>query len=1248
MPAPAIVLTPAEKSLFAQLFRAADTDGVGVVTGDSARSLFEKSGLSPLQLGEIWQLSDTDNAGFLTQLGFSIACRLIGHVQHGRPIRSELISSPGPLPRFDGITASPTTALATSNAPATSSYSNPLLDPATNARSAIPPLTPADRSRFASLFDRTAPNGILSGDKAREIFLKARLSPEVLGQIWNLADLKQRGFLEKPQFIVAMHLIQNCLKGSLKSVPSAIPQSIYDAAEGTVNPEPVVDLFNASPKTSHAKPPAPNRRNSMVSPVALESVQSPDRNNFTMPLSSEPTFEEPLPVPLSARDRSRYRSLFQSLDTNHAGQIGSSEAVPFLKKSNLSDAILAQIWDLSDRHNTGTFDQDDFCIAMYFVEQALHGKPLPSSLADVSPTIAHDNPSYQSSNLPVAPMNPPVARKKTALDELFDLNDAFSSSPSLQNDFTGSSVNSQPPTGRASSNVVSPRGTVFVPQSSFGQQMAANIKKAPMESFESVTALGESTKASNPVISPVDAPEAASSSTFVSAPAPAPAPAPEKDLLDSADDVAVPQEAAALANLGNQVSSLTSQTQGLVSKRASLEESASLASKAKSEIETKLSQLRQLYDAEVMKVQQAETRLEQSRKETLDLRRDFSVLEATYHALQARYQETSSALELDQNENLALKEKIKVTNEEIIRLNVELEKLEKEARHVKGLIAINKKQFATVEGTMASSQAEAATLRHEIQDAQKELSSFKNKKEIYATDTGTSFANSHPSSSQDNILYPVNDTIQSEGPKLHAERETEDAGETLTHSVNASNIAAPTSSSSSSGPSLDTNISSLSPPDANTGFSSSMMPLVTGATNANSVLFARSGSVSSSVQNNAPLSVRGDIDTSRPITPESSVTNTAPVASLADASETNEAPSDVFSTQAAASGSEQQSRAASSQDSRASYESFEPVNLPGTFPGSESDYRKAENGMVHASVEDVFNGSVVDTYGSTEKPGSAATLEAPEIEASSFPPVSEGRSINEEFPPIRELEINESDSESEDETDDLYSDSANAPVLEPVANTVKEGVAEGDMISDSKKNTSELPHVVLDSSASVTPAEPNSEVIHSPVPVHATQSISVINDLDLNGTDTANNVVDTPRSATDTPDFDDEFSGLQDATEEAEEANQSADVSYDMQNEESVFGDFNAFAKQNLAGVDVEKIQESTDGRDEWDEIFADFSKPGAEAVIEEVTPTGVTPQRSGPLGELLSMGFKEEAAKAALDAHGGDLAQATNYLLDS
>ena len=50
---PNLNLTPEEKRVFGQLFQAADTESVGVVTGEVAVKFFEKTRLEPRVLGEV-------------------------------------------------------------------------------------------------------------------------------------------------------------------------------------------------------------------------------------------------------------------------------------------------------------------------------------------------------------------------------------------------------------------------------------------------------------------------------------------------------------------------------------------------------------------------------------------------------------------------------------------------------------------------------------------------------------------------------------------------------------------------------------------------------------------------------------------------------------------------------------------------------------------------------------------------------------------------------------------------------------------------------------------------------------------------------------------------------------------------------------------------------------------------------------------------------------------------------------------
>ena len=173
---PNLNLSPEERRYFGQLFTAADTDKIGVVTGEVAVKFFEKTKLPPATLGEvwrtrrqrrrpkmfangheqIWQIADTENRGLLTPAGFGIVLRLIGYAQAGKPVSSQqALKSGGPLPKFDGI---PLPAVPQGNA------GPQPLQPQNSGPIRVPPLSQDKVTQFSSLFDESgAQNGTLSG-----------------------------------------------------------------------------------------------------------------------------------------------------------------------------------------------------------------------------------------------------------------------------------------------------------------------------------------------------------------------------------------------------------------------------------------------------------------------------------------------------------------------------------------------------------------------------------------------------------------------------------------------------------------------------------------------------------------------------------------------------------------------------------------------------------------------------------------------------------------------------------------------------------------------------------------------------------------------------------------------------------------------------------------------------------------------------------------------------------------------------
>ncbi|KAJ5749566.1 hypothetical protein N7533_006594 [Penicillium manginii] len=665
---PNLNLTPEEKRVFYQLFQAADTTNLGVITGEIAVPFFEKTHLPSGTLGEIWQLADKENRGLLTPSGFGIVLRLIGHAQAGRTPSDELALQPGPLPRFDGIQVDV-------NAP----VPEPAQSPPPSAGGPpirVPPLQPDDANKFLSLFEKSGVvNGLLPGEIAKQIFERARLPNETLGRIWGLSDTQQRGALDATEFIIAMHLLTSFKSGVLRGIPQTLPPGLYDAA---ARRGPQRGSFGARPEV----PPVPAVPRQFTGPQRTTSPMSPvTRAQFGTPLSAQSTGD----WLITAQEKGHFDQIFETVDTARAGVITGDQAVAFFMKARLSEEVLAQIWDLADIDADGQLNRDEFAVAMYLVKLQRGGKePIPQVLppALIPPSMRRQAPAP----VPMAAPPPPAPVPRSAADDLFGLDSPPPPTTQTQvpQSTGGSNMAFQTPSSpsRASPQTASTTFKPFIPTSTFGQSLQ------PQQTGTSIGTPGQ-------VRSP---------------------PPPSDDLLgdnDPEESNKLTQETTELANLSNQIGSLAKEMHNVQEKRTSAEQNLTQTSQQKRDFETRLAQARAMYEQEVTNFKALEERLRVSKAETTKLQQDYALIEGGRQDLHNQYTQVSTALAADQQENASLKEKIRQANAEVAQLKPALEKARSDARQQKGLVAINKKQLATVEGEHDKMQSEIDTLSKE-------------------------------------------------------------------------------------------------------------------------------------------------------------------------------------------------------------------------------------------------------------------------------------------------------------------------------------------------------------------------------------------------------------------------------------------------------------------------------------------------------------------------------------------------------
>ncbi|KTG40599.1 hypothetical protein cypCar_00034819, partial [Cyprinus carpio] len=295
-------------------YRQVDPGNTGKVGAEEAAQFLKKSGLSDSTLGQIWDLSDPERKGYLDKKGFFAALRLVASAQGGSDVSlNSLSQNSAPIPKFpedkakyDGIfeSLSPIGGLLLGDKvkPVLMNSNLPLdvlgkiwdlsdidkdghLDKEEfSVASSDHWVVPAeDREQYEEIFELADSDfdGMVGGGEVKDIFMNSRLPQSVLAHIWSLADTQRTGKLTKEQFCLAMHLIQEKVKG-VDPPQSLTPEMIPPSERGAAS-TPVVSGFTAS-VTSELTPLTPltslsRDSSSIVGLVELTGIKDLDDIN---------------------------------------------------------------------------------------------------------------------------------------------------------------------------------------------------------------------------------------------------------------------------------------------------------------------------------------------------------------------------------------------------------------------------------------------------------------------------------------------------------------------------------------------------------------------------------------------------------------------------------------------------------------------------------------------------------------------------------------------------------------------------------------------------------------------------------------------------------------------------------------------------------------------------------------------------------------------------------------------------------
>ncbi|KAG2231880.1 hypothetical protein INT48_008906 [Thamnidium elegans] len=228
-------------------------------------------------------------------------------------------------------------------------------------------LSVLEKNTYLDLFKKVdADNkGIVLHDEAMEFLKKSDVPQNILNQFWSAADNENKGFLTEQEFCTILKLIA-CAQHSVMT----------------------------------------------GDPILATKVSLPEFNG-TGAVNRQATNTEVI----TPEDRQKYIGLFNSFGPENNILSGDRARAAFVQ-SNLPPQTLQIIWNLADTRKSGSLNQTEFIIAMFYIERAMKGfntfpPTLPASIYSSATGRPTGSPLVRNTTLhvnspPPIPIRSPV------------------------------------------------------------------------------------------------------------------------------------------------------------------------------------------------------------------------------------------------------------------------------------------------------------------------------------------------------------------------------------------------------------------------------------------------------------------------------------------------------------------------------------------------------------------------------------------------------------------------------------------------------------------------------------------------------------------------------------------------------------------------------------------------------------------------------------------------------------------------
>ncbi|KJX94560.1 actin cytoskeleton-regulatory complex protein pan1 [Zymoseptoria brevis] len=360
-------ITAQDQAKFEQLFKSA-TGGEQALSGDKARDLLIRSKLDGNSLAQIWTLSDTTKSGQLLFPEFALSMYLCNLKLTGKDMPSTLpekvrneVSSMVDIISFAAPDDAPQQA-PSSNAP---NFNEP---PKIQQPQAQNPNNQALLSQLTA-----QPTGYqmpqMTGYQQPQ---QPGLQPQMTGYPGGMPQAQGYTGPRPPMPPMPTGFGQG-LSPQQTGYPMAAPLNAQPTGApgrwGLVN-APASGLPNLQALSQQMMPQA--GRESGFSATGL-------RGNATVPWA------------VTKDEKKIYDDMFKAWDGFGKGYITGPQAIEIFSQSGLEKPDLERIWTLSDPHNKGRLNLDEFAVAMHLIYRKLNGYPVPNQLpAELIPPSARN------------------------------------------------------------------------------------------------------------------------------------------------------------------------------------------------------------------------------------------------------------------------------------------------------------------------------------------------------------------------------------------------------------------------------------------------------------------------------------------------------------------------------------------------------------------------------------------------------------------------------------------------------------------------------------------------------------------------------------------------------------------------------------------------------------------------------------------------------------------------------------------